>query len=94
MWFNMMTSDQRSRCPSKILTDGRVAQFWDEGRVLGTWYGKSKNFGSNDVVWDAFFVYGSQTKWADQPSGLIAWGSAIISNRTQLAEAVANSVGR
>ena len=96
VWFEMMTSDQRAEWPSKLLTDRRVTHFWDDRKLLSNWYAMSKEFskGSGDVVWDAFFVYNSDSKWTDQPSGLIAWGSTIISHKSQLAEAVAASLHR
>ncbi len=92
----MMTSDQRSEWPSKLLTDARVTNFWDERKLLGNWYAKFKEFskGTGDAVWDAFFVYSSDSRWTDRPSGLIAWGSTIISHKNQLAEAVASSLSR
>jgi hypothetical protein len=96
VWFNMMTSDQRSQWPSNLITDRRVTHFWDERRLLGNWYAKFKEFskGPDAVVWDAFFVYSSDSRWTDQPSGLIGWGSTIISHKNQLAEAVASSFNR
>jgi hypothetical protein len=96
VWFNMMTSDQRSQWPSKLITDSRVIHFWDEKKLLGNWYATFKEFskGLGDVVWDAFFVYSSDSRWTDRPSGLIGWGSTIISHKNQLAEAVASSINR
>jgi hypothetical protein len=96
VWFNMMSSDQRSQWPSNLITDRRVTHFWDERKLLGKWYSTSKEFskGPGDVVWDAFFVYGSDSRWTDQPSGLIGWGSTIISHKNQLAETVASSLNR
>jgi hypothetical protein len=96
VWFNMMSSDQRSQWPSIMLTDGRVTHFWDDRKLLGNWYAMFKEFSkaSGDAVWDAFFVYGSGSRWTDQPSDLIGWGSTIISHKTQLAEAVAASLNR
>ena len=96
VWFNMMTSDQRSQWPSKLLTDSRVVHFWDDKKLLGNWYSMFKEFSkaSGDAVWDAFFVYDSKSQWTDQPSGLIGWGSTIIGNKNRLAEAVASSFNR
>lgn len=92
----MMSSDQRTEWPSKLLTDRRVIPFWDDRKLLGNWYAMFKEFskGSGNVVWDAFFVYDSASRWTDQPSGLIAWGSTIVSHKNQLSEAVAASLRR
>jgi hypothetical protein len=94
VWFNMMTSDQRSQWPSRLLTDRRVSHFWDDGKTLGNWYATFKEFskGPSDTVWDAFFVYNADAMWTDQPSGLIGWGSTIISHKNQLAEAVTSAL--
>jgi hypothetical protein len=96
VWFNMMTSDQRSQWPSKLLTDSRVVHFWDDRKILGNWYATFKEFSkaSGDTVWDAFFVYNADSMWTDQPSGLIGWGSTIIGNKNRLAEAVTSSLHR
>ena len=96
VWFDMMTSDQRAEWPSKLLTDRRVTHFWDDRKLLGNWYATFREFskGSGNAVWDAFFVYNSDSRWTDQPSGLIGWGSTIISHKNQLAEAVAASLHR
>ena len=32
-----MESDQRADWPSRLLTDTRVTQFWDDRKVLGNW---------------------------------------------------------
>jgi hypothetical protein len=92
----MMTSDQRAEWPSKLLTDRRVTHFWDDRKLLGNWYAMFREFSKapGDVVWDAFFVYNSDSRWTDHPSGLIGWGSTIISHKNQLAEAVAASLNR
>lgn len=92
----MMASDQRSQWPSRLLTDGRVTHFWDDKKILGNWYAAFKEFSktSGDAVWDAFFVYNSHSLWTDRPSGLIGWGSTIISHKDQLADAVASSLRR
>jgi hypothetical protein len=94
VWFNMMKSDQRAGWSSKLLTDSRVIHFWDDNKLLGNWYATFREFskGSGDTVWDAFFVYNADSTWTNQPSGLIGWGSTIISHKNQLAEAVTSAL--
>ncbi len=96
VWFNMMNSDQRAEWSSKLLTDSRVTHFWDDNKILGNWYATFREFSkrSGDTVWDAFFVYNSDSMWTDQPSGLIGWGSTIIGHKNQLAEAVKSALKR
>ena len=90
VWFNMMTSDQRSQWPTGLLMDGRVTHFWDDKKLVSNWYATFKEFSKRpgDAVWDAFFVYSPDSRWTNQPSGLIGWGSTIISHKNQLADAV------
>ncbi len=92
----MLPSDERSEWPAKLLTDERVTHFWDEKRVLGNWYRTFKEVskGPDDVVWDAFFVYRTESVWTDQPSGLLGWGRPIITHKKQFLESVASSVKR
>jgi hypothetical protein len=96
VWFNMMKSDQRTEWSSKLLADRRVTQFWDDNKLLGDWYAAFRQFSkaSGHTVWDAFFVYNADSTWTDQPSGLIGWGSTIISHKNQLAEAVTSALRR
>jgi hypothetical protein len=96
VWFNMMKSDQRSEWSSKLLTDRRVIQFWDDNKLLGDWYAAFRQFSpaQGGTVWDAFFVYSADSTWTDQPSGLIGWGRTIISHKNQLAEAVTTALRR
>ena len=92
----MMKSDQRTEWSSKLLTDRRVIQFWDENKLLGDWYAGFREFSKvpGRTVWDAFFVYSPDSTWTNQPSGLVGWGSTIISHKNQLAEAVTSAVRR
>ena len=86
----MMKSDQRAEWSAKLLTDARVIQFWDDSRLLGNWYATFKEFskGSGDTVWDAYFSYNADSTWINHPSGLIGWGTPIITHKTQFLESV------
>ena len=39
IWFNMFPGDARSKWPPSLLTDHRVIHRWDEGKIVGMWYG-------------------------------------------------------
>ena len=86
VWFNMIITDSKSRWPSGALTDRRVIHFWDRHRLVGGWYGQglSNERGSGKVVWDAYYLYGPNSRWDGAPSDLEGWGSTILGTRAQL----------
>lgn len=85
VWFNMVERDARALWPADALTDRRVVHFWDEHRLLGTWYGRHPDYlKSSLVLWDAYLLYGRASRWDDQPSHLVSWGRTILRTREQL----------
>jgi hypothetical protein len=83
----MYRGDERSKWPSDLLTDPRVVHFWDEQKVVGTWFGKHPDYTglSNDqALWDAFLLYGAKSHWGDKPSHLISTGRTIVAKREEL----------
>lgn len=83
----MYPGDARSAWPASLLTDPRVVHFWDEHKVVGTWFGKHPDYTSlsNDrVLWDAFLLYGVEARWDDKPSHLISTGRTIVAKREEL----------
>jgi hypothetical protein len=91
IWFNMFPGDARSKWPPSLLTDRRVIHRWDEGKLVGMWYGGHTNEiraqlspGSSwngDILWDAYLFYGADAKWDDSPTNLIHWGRTIVAGR-------------
>lgn len=94
IWFNMFPGDARSKWPPSLLTDRRVIHRWDEGKLVGMWYGGHTNEirmqlspGSSwngDILWDAYLFYGADAKWDDVPTSLIHWGRTIVAGRETL----------
>lgn len=87
IWFNMYRGDERSKWPSDLLTDPRVVHFWDEQKVVGTWYGKHADYldlSQGNVLWDAFLLYGADSRWDDKPSHLMSAGRTIVAKREDL----------
>ena len=94
IWFNMFPGDARSKWPPSLLTDRRVTHRWDEGKLVGMWYGGYTNEiraelspGSSwngDILWDAYLFYGSDARWDDTPTSLIHWGRTIVAGRETL----------
>ena len=40
IWFDMFPGDAKSKWPASLLTDPRVTHLWDEGKLVGRWYGE------------------------------------------------------
>ncbi len=83
----MYPGDEKSKWPDSLLTDTRVIHFWDEQKVVGTWFGKHPDYSGlskGQVLWDAFLLYGSESRWDDKPSHLISTGRTIVAKREEL----------
>ena len=101
VWFNMVEGDAREHWRADLLPDRRVAHFWDEARVIGTWFAPrtqseemEKALTANasglgqPVLWDAYLVFGPESRWDDGPAGIRRWGRTILRTREGLREAV------
>ena len=98
VWFSMYPTDRRENWPPDVLTDSRVRHYWDEERTIGRWY--MEQIGSmtaarapessayaGDVFWDAYFVYGPDSRWEESPTELRRWGRTILRAQESLHEA-------
>ena len=83
IWFNMFPGDERAKWPDDLLTDSRVVNIWDEGKLTGSWYGANVTHkGSEHVEWDAFFLYDAGATWTEKgPTPLLSWGRTIVAAR-------------
>lgn len=86
VWFNMLASDARSRWPQGLFSDPRVAEYWDDKKVLGTWYAGHPDYQDypGQVLWDAYLLYGPGARWEDKPSDRVGWGFTIVRTREQM----------
>ena len=99
VWFNMYPGDARSKWPSALLTDQRVAHYWDAPHALGTAYltnlpamldrrAEATLQPTADAMWDAFYVYAPGDHWQDPLPLPVAWGYPIMVTRDQLVREV------
>ena len=89
VWFNMYPGDDQSRWPRRIFSDPRVVEYWDQDKTIGRWYGKNVTRGGDGhIEWDAYFLYGSDAVWGEQPEPLLSWGRTIVGTREQLRSAI------
>jgi hypothetical protein len=85
VWYNMIGSDSRRRWPEDLLTDPRAIHFWDEKKLLGRFY--TSHLGlerADEVLWDAYILYGPQASWEKAPPAIVSWGNTIVRTRDQL----------
>jgi hypothetical protein len=103
IWFNMYPGDMRAKWPSGLLTDSRVAHWWDEPKQAGTWLGERADglrpklsegsAWSGEILWDAYLLYGAQARWdAELPTDLIRFGRTIVAGREALKAEMATLV--
>jgi hypothetical protein len=101
----MVPGDARSEWPRKLLTDPRVEHFWDEEKVVGTWYAgrtavmrerltPESKWKDGEVLWDTYLLYGSDARWEDAPTPLIHWGRTVVAARDSLAAQFETLFGR
>ena len=81
VWFSMLPTDARSRWgwTAGVISDQRVLHFWDEKKLLGRWFAQRENPQHTDagIVWDAFYLYGSDASWDSEPAPLISTGATV-----------------
>lgn len=98
VWFSMYPTDRKENWPADVLTDRRVRHYWDEDKAVGRWYmqriesmaearAPESSAYAGDVFWDAYFVYGPESRWDDLPSGLRKWGRTILRAQESLRDA-------
>ncbi len=85
VWFNMLPGDSRERLDTKILSDPRVTNYWDEQKLVGRWFSDHVT-NRQGITWDAFFLYGPRAHWQGQPEPLVSNGGSIIAARDRLSD--------
>ena len=78
----MIATDARAawRWTGNVITDPRVANFWDDKKAVGRWFAKQENPAEIDagIVWDAYFLYGPDAQWNAKPEPLLSFGATVI----------------
>jgi len=91
----MYPGDARSKWSPTLLTDRRVVHYWDEARVIGRLYlprlpemidrrATATLQPTGDALWDAFFLYPADSRWADPVPLPVRWAYPIMATRDQL----------
>jgi len=99
VWFNMYPGDARASWPAEILTDRRVAHYWDEQRLVGhrlllTLPAILDRRAPGtlplqaDALWDAFLIYAPGDRWSESFPPPASWGYPIMATSNQLVHEV------
>jgi len=95
VWFNMVEGDKRASWPSGLFSDSRVAEFWDEEKVLGRWFGHHPDYLNEEgVLWDTYLLYGPESRWSDRPSDNVSWGYTIMRTRERMRRDLVGLLGK
>jgi hypothetical protein len=87
IWFSMLPGDSRASFPMarQLMPDHRVIHFWDPNKVAGRWF--KENITPDyrgKIIWDAYYLYGSEAEWRKIPEPVISWGRTIMDKRQEL----------
>ncbi len=86
VWFDMLGGDSRQLVDTRVLNDPRVTNFYDPNKTVGSWFSEHMD-GEKGIVWDAYFLYGSDASWAAEPGPLLSSGRTVIGSSADLAAA-------
>ncbi len=87
----MLATDARDEWDPGIFDDPRAVDFWDEERVLGSWFADPANLGLDQlgpILWDAFLVFGPEARWDREPSPLVSVDAPVIGETAKLSAAL------
>lgn len=88
----MIPTDARAawRWTGNVITDPRVAHFWDDQKVLGRWFAALDNPEESDpgIVWDAYYLYGPEAQWEAKPEPLIVRGATVVEEYQNLEQSL------
>lgn len=91
----MLAGDSRSEVDTGLIADPRVTHFWDQERVIGRWLAETGVGGQAyaGVVWDAYFAFGPDATWNEQPAPLAGFGGPVVSEGSALEAALRPFLG-
>ena len=86
VWFDMLPGDSRQLVDTHVLNDPRVTNFYDPKKTVGSWFSRHVD-GENGIVWDAYYLYGSDASWTAELGPLVSSGGSVIGSSGDLAAA-------
>ena len=93
VWFDVLAGDSRLFLDTRVLADPRVTYYWDERKITGRWFSDHVT-GGMGITWDAYFLYGPDARWDEQPGPLVsASNGAVIGSTDQLMASIRPFLG-
>lgn len=89
----MLFTDHKNQWDPDLLTDPRVEHYWDSDQEIGRWFDQNEDlvgfdFTKGPIVWDSFFLFGSDATWDAFPTHLVAYGNTVTRDKDLLLESV------
>ena len=78
IWFSTLAGAARDKWDSELLTDPRVVQFWDKGKVSGRFFADKEGFVVGPIAYDVYYLYGPEATWETKPEPLISSGYTVL----------------
>jgi hypothetical protein len=76
VWLPVLAQDSRFEV-DELVVDPRATHYWDNDQVVSG--ALSRAFGSGGgLVWDAFFVFGPDATWDDDPPSPLGSGAPVV----------------
>lgn len=90
VWLNQRSTDARDTIDPSILDDPRVTQYWDADGITGTYFADTDvgGLGASGFVYDAYYVFGPDAAWANEPAPLVDARVPVVSYAEELLGAV------
>jgi hypothetical protein len=81
VWLNQRSTDAKETIDATLLDDPRVRQYWDGEGLTGTWFAKADlgGLGYSGFVYDAYYVFGPDATWTDEPAPLVGARVPVVS---------------
>jgi hypothetical protein len=76
VWMPVLESDnaKEGKSAEHLLSDPRVAHYWDSESSLGKLYGRQLTLPmGRQLAWDIYFVYAPGVRWEDELPTPTAW---------------------
>jgi hypothetical protein len=87
VWVPVLATDERFEV-ADLMVDGRVRHYWDGERLVGDAIGPLAGGSEGDVVWDVFFAFGPQARWAETPPEPLSFGAPVVEATDRLEAAL------
>lgn len=87
VWFDVLSSDDRSAWSPSLMSDSRVVHLWDEEKAVALWLPDQEEYRDlvrGPLAWDIYFLYGPEATWDRIPWPVVSSGSTIIGKSADL----------